>query len=437
MACKFTVILRQLGSKRNEEVSFGRFVNNPKVTPSNLVKQYWASKQTDWGGKHLLLVEDSSAMSFPLGKGRKDLGRVGESDKVGGFYVHNVLLLDSGDMACHGLGAATVYKTEHRDKEEKAARKKNNWKTPFSDKESYKWYGVVKEAVTHCPGAASYTVVGDREADIYDVLARFHEHAWDFVLRCSADRRVSVEDSVSKLYKTLDTWPVTHTYSLDLSATKKRSAHKAKLALKFGTVDLLRPLWHPDKNLPESVRVQVVEVREHPSSVVPGEEAVHWILLTSHEVGTVEQALRVVGWYCGRWNIEQTYRTIKLEGLDVEHSEANNYHALANLTVLALIAATQVMLLVRARAGESTQKVDTMFSPQEIECIQKINPTLEGNTEKQKNSHPPGSIAFAAWVVARLGGWSGYASHRPPGPITMLNGLVRFYNICEGFGLQL
>ena len=40
--------------------------------------------------------------------------------------------------------------------------------------------------------------------------------------------------------------------------------------------------------------------------------------------------------------------------------------------------------------------------------------TLEGKTERQKNPHPKGSLAYAAWVAARLGGWTGY--YGKPGP---------------------
>ncbi len=32
----------------------------------------------------------------------------------------------------------------------------------------------------------------------------------------------------------------------------------------------------------------------------------------------------------------------------------------------------------------------------------------------------------ASWMIARLGGWKGYASERKPGPITMHYGLIRF-----------
>jgi hypothetical protein len=49
---------------------------------------------------------------------------------------------------------------------------------------------------------------------------------------------------------------------------------------------------------------------------------------------------------------------------------------------------------------------------------------LEGKTERQKNPHPKGSLAYVAWVCARLGGWTGY--YGKPGPIVMLEGWLEF-----------
>ena len=45
---------------------------------------------------------------------------------------------------------------------------------------------------------------------------------------------------------------------------------------------------------------------------------------------------------------------------------------------------------------------------------------LEGRTQRQKNPHPRGSLAYAAWVCARLGGWTGY--YGKPGPLVTLEG---------------
>ena len=39
-------------------------------------------------------------------------------------------------------------------------------------------------------------------------------------------------------------------------------------------------------------------------------------------------------------------------------------------------------------------------------------------------------VIWASWIVARLGGWTGCASEKPPGPITMRHGLNSFHQRC-------
>ena len=58
---------------------------------------------------------------------------------------------------------------------------------------------------------------------------------------------------------------------------------------------------------------------------------------------------------------------------------------------------------------------------------------FEGKTEKQKNPHSRDNLAWATWLIARLGGWKGFASQRPPGVIILRMGLQRFHAIFEGW----
>ena len=59
--------------------------------------------------------------------------------------------------------------------------------------------------------------------------------------------------------------------------------------------------------------------------------------------------------------------------------------------------------------------------------MQAINATLEGRTAKLKNPFDPSSLAWYAWIAARMGGWSGYTSkgYRPAGPKIMARGLKK------------
>jgi hypothetical protein len=127
---------------------------------------------------------------------------------------------------------------------------------------------------------------------------------------------------------------------------------------------------------------------------------------------------------------------LKSQGLDLEDSFISDGDALECLAATALIAAASVMQLVQGR-GEAGSKLPAsrVFGPAEVSALEALARKFEGKTAKQKNPHPKQSLAWAAWCIARAGGWNGYASERPPGPITFARGLRRFHAIAEGFAL--
>lgn len=127
---------------------------------------------------------------------------------------------------------------------------------------------------------------------------------------------------------------------------------------------------------------------------------------------------------------------MKRQGLNAEASQLESGAALLRLAALAVQAATRCMQLVLARDGTDPQSAELAFEDDDIEVLTALQPTLEGRTEKQRNPHPHRSLAWAAWIIARLGGWKGYRSEGPPGPITMHEGLTRFTAIAEGWRLR-
>lgn len=180
--------------------------------------------------------------------------------------------------------------------------------------------------------------------------------------------------------------------------------------------------------------MSVVDVRECPETVVGQEEPIHWCLLTTHEIKTTEDALRIVRWYCLRWNIEQLFRTLKKQGLNIESSQVETGDGLIKLAILALHIAVKTMQLTLARSGKD-QSIMTVFNEEECKVLSVVLIKLEGKTEKQKNPYSIERLSWASWIIGRLGGWKGYQSESPPGPITMLRGLKRFQSLLEGYQL--
>ena len=79
---------------------------------------------------------------------------------------------------------------------------------------------------------------------------------------------------------------------------------------------------------------------------------------------------------------------------------------------------------------------DLVFSEIEIECLGEIGKKYEGKTSLSKNPHEKGSLAWAAWIIGRMGGWKGYRKAGPAGPITMKRGLQKFSILFEGWLLR-
>jgi hypothetical protein len=62
---------------------------------------------------------------------------------------------------------------------------------------------------------------------------------------------------------------------------------------------------------------------------------------------------------------------------------------------------------------------------------------VQGKTKKQQNPHKAGQLSWSSLIIARLGGWTGYACERPPGPITMRRGLETFEALNLGWSIAL
>ncbi len=420
---RMSLVIRRISEDRSQEVRFGRLLRHSELCLSNMIQMGVEFSLTDTSNRHVLLVQDTSELSFGINPFQWGFSEVGNGYERG-FYIHPVIALDANSHICLGLANAEVFKRQSKDL--------YRGKEKFENKHSYRWLSSIQTAKKNCGPCKGVTVISDREGDIYDALCAYKLDNLDFVIRSWHSRPLAGENTGLKLQQRIDQWEVQGDYKCDLPRTDKRSAHQALLEVKYGKVALGRPEKTVSKHLPANLEVYVVEVKEHPSTVVNNEQPVHWRLITSHGVESMEEARKIILWYTKRWLIEQVFRLLKKQGLDLTESLAHKYETLSRLAVVGLIACVRVLQLLTARDNPDNTPINIAFSTDEIKIIEALNPRLEGKTEIQKNPHPEKTLAFAVWVVARLGGWKSYSkSERPPGPITFFNGLQRLQNYLD------
>ena len=352
-------------------------------------------------GRHVLAIQDTTVV---------------RSEGGGGLYLHAVIAVDADDDAILGLiDGQFLSRSEGRKAERRAV--------PIEQKESHRWLAGAERAAALCATSRQVTVVADREADIFEAFAR-RPAGVDLLVRAAQDR--SLGDG-GRLFAQIDAQAVVARATLDLPAKPGRRARAAVLAVRYRAVELARPQNGVPAGGAASVRLNMVDLRE--TDPPAGEAAIHWRLLTTHAVRDGAEALAVGELYRRRWAIEQLFRTMKTQGFDIEGLRIEAEQPLCNLVMAALIAAVTVQQLVHARDGKpgldgALRPITDAFEPEDEPLLAAYCAKLEGKTERQKNPHPKGSLAYGAWVCARLGGWTGY--YGKPGPIVMLNGWQQF-----------
>ncbi len=390
LRARLTATMRQLSDTRAETAAFTRFFRNPKVTVQEIVETAAAKTAEASVGRHVLIIEDTSEINYQAKSGRKrGLGTVGNGTDIG-LFVHPALALDAADGSILGLAGATIWRRH-------TAKQPNYQALPIEAKESYRWLATAKAArQALAETAALCTLIADREADIYEVLVRVPDERTHVLVRAHHDRSLEVEgEKGHRLFATIASWGEAGRLSFEMPARPGRPARKVDLAVRFGQVTLRQPKPGADRRDPKQITINVVEAREiDPPSE---KEAVVWRLFTTHAVTSLADAARMIEFYRRRWTIEQVFRTLKSQGLDLEESLLSDGEALERLTVAALVAAVQAMQLVHARdkAGHNLPAA-RLFDQTEITALYALIPKLEGKTEKQKNPHPRLSLAWAA-----------------------------------------
>lgn len=415
---KLTVCIKSLGGNRATEVAFNRFLGNEKVNTNHICDEF--SKKTNYACtdvSHVLCLQDTVQLTYPTQSLKKDnFGPTGDSN-TRGLFVHPGVIVDASNRNVLGMSGIITW---CRDEEILSELKKSR---PIEEKESIRWIDTALSAKKNITNAAMITVVGDRESDIFEMFERIPDARTHLIVRASHDRNLATDEKISDA---LENTSIIGTHEIELPAiTGKRKARDATLAIKYIPIFL-------KNNEGEPLKVFCVSAMEI-SDVPAGETPISWVLLTTHAVTSLKSAIQILTWYTWRWIIEQIFRTMKNKGLKIEDSQIESPKKLQILSILCVASAIKVMSLVESRDGKNNRSATDLFLNDELMVLLLLCKKLEGKTEKQKNPFNKNSMSWAAWIIARLGGWNGYKSESPPGPIVMLRGLQKFELQFEGW----
>jgi hypothetical protein len=434
MAHVGSVCLRRLAAgERALEVQFHRFLANPKVTVAKLIAGWSQETASAAAGRHVLGIQDGSEINFQTRNGRdRGLGLIGKG--VGrGLLLHPMIAVDAETGECLGLVGGNLW-TRPVDAavNRNGKPKQNNARRPLSEKESRYWIETAQAAKATLSEATMVTMIADREADIYQLWASVPGPKVHVLGRIFRDRPLLGGGTIMTAAQT---WPVRGTREITIRERENRLGRDAALQIRFGEVTILRPQTAREPDLPKQVTLTLIELTE--PDPPEGADPLHWRLLTTHCVTEANTAWQVVDWYRRRWVIEQLFRTLKKQGLQVEDSQIDTAERLLKLVTIAARAAVIILQLVQARDGQSLLPAPLIFDSSEIAVLDAISTSkYAGKTALQRNPHPIRSLAWAAWIVGRLGGWDGYPSSRPPGPVTFKNGLDTLRTLAQGWALR-
>ncbi len=414
-----SLVVRTIGGDRAGEIAVHRFLSSPEVTAAEIIQTVGVRTGEQCRGLRIVAAQDTTEINFSgRDRARRGLGPAGDG-KTPGFFIHDVVAIDADAEDVIGLLDAAIW-TRAVDEVTPPRRARG-----LADKESRRWLAAAEVAKVRAPEARQLIMVGDRENDIYSVMAR-RPAGVDLIIRAAQDR--AIEDG-GRLFAQAGAWAALG--YCDVQVAPRGPGDKgrtARISLRAGPIRLKRPRNGADRSDPPHLDLTLVEAREEtpPHGVAP----LHWRLITTLPATTMAEAEDIVRLYRLRWRIEQTHRSVKNDGFALPDVQIHEADRLMKLAAMAIAAAVRTIQLVDARDG-GTRPASDVVDDDTLAAAEAIGPTLEGKTARQKNPHPPRSLAWLSWIMARLGGWNCY--YKPPGPKTMRAGWDRFAAMAAGF----
>jgi len=391
------------------------FWGNERVTHEAIIETQRAETLARLADEQrVLVIQDTTSLDFSGHRGTDGVGPL-ENVHSRGFFAHTTLAVSEVGVPL-GLLGQQVWVRSAAEVGKRATRHERPW----AEKESYKW---VTGLPTDGGEGPRPVVICDAEGHIYDFLDVLDDRHLDFIIRAADARSFTADDQA--LFKAVAQQPVQAQFSLSLKRRPEREPRQAQVELRFGTVTLRRPQRAESQQA--TLTLNVVDVSE-PNPPV-GEEAVHWLLLTSLPVATVAQARQITVWYSFRWLIERFHYVLK-SGCKLEDRQLRQAIRLERLlAVFSLVAWHLLWLTYQARQSPDAPAT-LALRPVEWQALYAFihrSPRLPDT--------PPSLRQVVRWI-GQLGGFLGRNSDGDPGVKVLWRGWQRLQDITATWSIS-
>jgi hypothetical protein len=397
-----------------------RFFANDDITPHDCLASHIISTYRRLDHVPVVLaVQDTTEVNWTSHRATTGLGPLGHA-ACQGLHVHSTLAF-TPERVPLGLLAQQVWARDPDDVGKRQRRKQ----VPITQKESQKWLTSL-EAASSARQACAHTrvvSVGDREADVFDLLAAERPAGLDLLVRAAWDR--CVDGPERYVWATVEAHPVLEHLRLQVPRRGAQPGREAMLALRFCPLTLYPPRHRKAEGLP-CVTLWAVQVRE--MDPPPDVQPIEWLLLTTVAVQTAEDARERVGWYACRWGMEVWHRILK-SGCRIAARQLATAERLQRCLTLYSVIAWRVLYATMLARAVPELPCSVLLEIEEWQALYCVIHHCATPPEK------PPSLEQAVRWIAQLGGFVGRRRRDHPGAETLWRGfqhlmdLTRMYHI--------
>jgi hypothetical protein len=395
-----------------------RFLDSDSFETSTIDDGMYQETIDRLDGRSLVLIaQDTTTLNFSTHPHTEGLGYI-DRKHTRGMLMHSAFAISE-----KGLPLGVIHRKLWVRPESEYGKKSQRKKKPTEEKESYRWQETEAFVEKRIPTMIHKVMIGDRESDLFDYIARPREINMDMVIRVAHNRRLLNQSEHQRLFDCLVAAPIQARAQIPLTDHKTGATRVAQLCYRWKTVTLNSPL-HGMSSQKEPVCVNMIVVREEqaPGGVTP----VEWKLMTTIEMRTFEDVQRIVRWYSYRWLIERFHYVLK-SGCTVEKLQMEELSRLERAIVLYMIVAWKLLYMTyKARIEPDASATEILF-PHEWEALY-----CTVHKTKQVPANPP-TIVEAVSMIAKLGGFMGRNRDGSPGVKVLWRGYKRLIDIAETY----